>query len=40
VDLPVGPVVSSVDGVEVDPDLGVRRDVPSTRAPGSGDGDA
>jgi hypothetical protein len=32
-DLPVEPVVSSVQGVEIDPDVGRRRDVPSAPAP-------
>jgi hypothetical protein len=39
-DLPPGPVVYGVDGVEIDPDVGRRRDVPSTRAPRNGDRDA
>jgi hypothetical protein len=38
-DLPPGPVVSSVEGVEVDPDVGMRRDVPSTPAPRNGETD-
>jgi hypothetical protein len=39
-ELPPTPVVSSVQGVEVDPDVGRRRrDVPSTPAPRAPDGE-
>jgi hypothetical protein len=40
IDIPVGPVVSSVQGVEVDPDVGRRRDVPSAPAPRTPDPDS